>query len=193
MYLVGTRVPETAIREIIKGAGPFGVVVLILLFWLTNIIAPLSGTPFLYAGFYMYNQMVVFYAFLAAVLASITNFLVARIWGRSLVIKLVGTEALEKVDDLTRNYGPQSLLIFRLFLKEFHDVISYAFGLTSIKFSHYLTVSTFGMIPPTIIWYFISLKIGNALTFTTVSWLIAYVSLTIYVLWVKVIRNKGHK
>lgn len=190
MYLIGTRVPEANIRELIKGAGPFGVIVLTLLFWLTNIIAPLSGTPFLYAGFYMYGQMVVFYAFLAAVLASVTNFWVARIWGRSLVIKLVGTEALNKIDGYTKDYGLQSLLIFRLFLKEFHDVISYAFGLTSLKFSHYFVVSTLGMIPPTLIWYVISLKIGNAFVFTVASWLVAYISLTTYIFWVRIVKRK---
>jgi len=190
MYLIGTRVPEATIREVIKNAGPFGVIILIFLFWTSNVIAPLSGSPFLYAGFYMYGQMVVVYAFIAAVIASITNFLIAKKWGRSIVKKLAGTETLEKVDKLAQNYGLQSLFIFRLFLKEFHDVISYAFGLTTMRFTSYFIVSTLGMIPATFIWYLISLKISNPLHFTIASWLIAYISLTVYILWLKLKKRK---
>lgn len=191
MYYIGTRVPETTIREFIRGAGSFGVVILILLLWLTNVVAPLSGSPFLYAGFYMYGQTAVFYAFIAAVIASISNFWIAKIWGRSLVEKLAGVNGLKKVDDLSKNYGKQTLFIFRLFLKEFHDVISYAFGLTKMKFSTYFVVSTLGMIPATVIWYLIALNIKDPLTFTAVSWVIAYVSLTTYILWVKFISNNN--
>jgi len=191
MYLIGSKVPETTIREMIKNAGSFGVVVLILLFWVTNVIAPLSGSPFLYAGFYMYGQAVVFYAFIAAVIASVTNFWIARVWGRNLVKKLAGADGLKKVDDLSQNYGKQTLFIFRLFLKEFHDVISYAFGLTKMDFSSYFLISTLGMIPATLIWYFISLQIHNPLTFTAISWIIAYVSLTTYILWLKYFGKKS--
>jgi len=190
MYFIGTRVPETTIRDVIKNAGPFGVIILIFLFWTSNVIAPLSGSPFLYAGFYMYGQMVVFYAFIAAVIASVTNFWIAKKWGRSIVKKLAGSDSLEKVDKLAQNYGLQSLFIFRLFLKEFHDVISYAFGLTKMKFTSYFIVSTLGMIPATFIWYLISLKINNPLHFTVASWLIAYISLTVYILWLKLKKRK---
>lgn len=164
IYLIGTRVPEHTIREIIKNAGPWGVIILILFFLLSNIVAPLSGSPFLYAGFYSYGQTVVFYAFIAAIIASITNFWIARIWGRPFVEKLAGKDGLSKIDSLTKNYGIQTLFIFRLFLKEFHDVISYAFGLSNLKFMPYFIVSTLGMIPATIVWYYISLQINNSLS-----------------------------
>ncbi len=190
IYFVGAKVPETTIREVIKNAGPLGVIILILLLWSTNIIAPLSGSPFLYAGFYLYGQMVVIYAFIAAVIASITNFWIARIWGRPLAEKLAGNNWLDKIDKLTSNYGLQTLIIFRLFLKEFHDVISYAFGLTKMKFKTYFAVSILGMLPATIIWYFIALKIHSAFTFTAVSWIFAYISLTAYILWIKLRRKQ---
>lgn len=190
MYYIGTRVPEATIREFIKNAGSSGVFILILLLWLTNVVAPLSGSPFLYAGFYMYGQTTVVYAFIAAIIASISNFWIAKIWGRSLVEKLAGVNGLKKVDDLSKNYGKQTLFIFRLFLKEFHDVISYAFGLTNMKFGTYIIVSTLGMIPATVIWYLIALKIKDPLTFTAVSWIIAYLSLTTYILWIKIIKKK---
>lgn len=191
MLLIGYLIPEQSLRTAIEKAGPWGVIILIFSLWITNVIAPLSGSPFLFAGFYSYGQMSVVYAFIAAVVASITNFWIARIWGRNLVAKLAGEKNLAKIDDLTKDYGLQTLFVFRLFLKEFHDVISYAFGLTNIKFKSYLLTSTLGMIPATFIWYLISLKIRDPLTFTTVSWLFAYFSLAAYFVWIKLKKRKN--
>jgi len=190
LFLIGRLVPEQSLRMVIEKAGPWGVIVLIFSLWITNVIAPLSGSPFLFVGFYSYGQMSVVYAFIAAVIASITNFWIARIWGRNLVIKLAGEKNLEKIDSLTKDYGLQTLFIFRVFLKEFHDVISYAFGLTNLKFKPYFLISTLGMIPATFIWYLISLKIRDPLTFTTVSWIFAYFSLIVYFAWIKLRKRK---
>lgn len=185
MALVGAKVPESSIRSMMERAGSWGVVLLIFFLWITNVIAPLGGSPILFAGFYLYGQISVFYAFIAAVIASITNFLIGRVWGRKVVEKLAGIDGLNKIDELTKDYGLQTLFVFRLFMKEFHDVISYAFGLTNLKFSQYFIVSTLGMIPATVVWYLISLKVNSAIAFTTISWIFAYASGTAYFCWIK--------
>ena len=190
MIIIGFIIPKETIRNIIEKAGPWGVILLIFCLWITNVIAPLSGSPFLFAGFYSYGQMSVFYAFIAAVIASITNFWIAKVWGRKIVTRLVGEENLDKLDNLTKDYGLQALFVFRLFIKEFHDVISYAFGLTNLTFKSYFIVSTLGMIPATIIWYLISLKVNDPITFTTVSWVFANVSGGVYLLWLKLKKKK---
>ncbi len=190
IYLVGSRVPEITIRETIKSAGPWGPVVLIFFIWLTNVIAPLGGTPFLFVGFYSFGQKAIIYSYIAAFIAIITNFWIARIWGRSLVIKLAGEENLQKIDRLTENYGIQTLLIIRIFLGQFHDGISYVFGLTPMKFMPYLIVSTLGTIPGTVLWYVLSSKTNNPLVFTIISLAIAYLSLSAYILWIKIIKKE---
>lgn len=193
IYLIGTNVSQETIRETIKDAGSLGIVVFILLTWTTYTLAPLSGTPFMFAGFYLYGQTVILYTFIAMIIASISNFLIAKIWGRKLVIKLAGAENLEKIDNLTKNYGYQSLFLFRIFLSGFSDVISYAFGLTPIKFKPYFIISFLGMIPGTIIWYLLSLKINNPLTFILLMIGIAYVFLVIFILYLKVFKKKTVK
>ena len=190
MLLIGSIIPKESIKGVIEKAGPWGVVLLIFCLWITNVAAPLSGSPFLFAGFYSYGQMSVVYAFIAAVIASVTNFWIAKVWGRKIVTKLAGEENLDKLDTLTKDYGLQTLFIFRLFMKEFHDAISYAFGLTNLTFKSYFIVSTLGMIPATIIWYLISLKVKDPITFTTVSWVFAYVSGGVYLLWLKLKKKK---
>lgn len=190
ILFVSFTIPEHTIRALIQKSGPWGVIMLIFFLWLTNVAAPLSGSPFLFAGFYSYGHMSIVYAFIAAVIASVTNYWIAKIWGRQFVIKLAGRKNLEKIDGLTKDYGLQTLFIFRLFLKEFHDVISYAFGLTSLNFKSYFVVSTLGMIPATVIWYLISLRVKDPLTFTALSWIFAYVSLTSYIMWIKLRKRK---
>lgn len=189
IVFIGIRFPEETIKEVIRNAGPFGIVVFIFLTWLTYVIAPISGSPFLFVGFYLFGQTVIFYSFIAAFIASITNFWIARIWGRTLVEKLVGIESLKKVDRLADSYGLQTLFFFRIFLGSFHDAVSYAFGLTKIRFTPYLIISTLGMVPGTFIWYLISLKVNNPLMFTVLSVVVAYICLILYLVWRKIIRK----
>lgn len=190
LYLIGTRIPEETIKRTVEGAGPFGPVVIIFLIWITNVLAPLGATPFLFAGFYLYGQEVVIFAFIAALISAVTNFWIAKLWGKSLVIKLLGSDSLEKIDRLTENYGYQTLFIVRVFLREFHDVVSYVFGLTKMKFIPYLLISFLGMIPGTLIWYYLSSKIHNPLIFTLLSLGIAYTFLSLYLLWIKITKKE---
>lgn len=188
-YLIGKAIPEEAIRKLIKDTGPFGVVIFILLALTTYVIAPLSSTPFLFAGFYAYGQKVVVYTFIAAFISSITNFLIAKKWGRSLAERLTSKESLQKVDSLIKNHGFFTVFVLRLLLGSFHDVLSYAFGLTSIRFATYLTASTLGIIPSSIIWYVVSAWIKSPLTFVLLHIGIAYLLLMIYLIW-KYLRKR---
>lgn len=190
IYLVGTKIPEQTIKEIIQGAGGFGIIIFIFLTWTTYFIAPFGGTPFLFAGFYLYGPKVIVFTTVAVFVASITNFLIARTWGKRVVVKLAGTESLEKIDQLTKNYGLQTLIICRVFLGQFHDVISYAFGLTPIRFKTYLIISTLGMIPGTILWYYLATKIGNALNFTLMTVGLAYLTLALYLAYRKITKKR---
>lgn len=191
IYLVGSKIPEQTIRLFVDKAGPFGPILLIFLFWSSNIIAPLSGAPYLLVGFYLFGNMVMVYSLTAAFFSSISNYWIAKMWGRRIVQKLAGTDGLKKIDHLAENYGPKTLFIFRLVLWQYHDVISYAFGLTKINFTQYLIITILGMVPGSLLWYFLSSKITNAVTFTVLTFAIACVSLTAYVFWFKI--TKGRK
>ncbi len=169
VYLASQFIPENSIKNIIETAGPFGPLVIVLGILLTNVIAPLGAAPFLFAGFLAYGTTVVFLSYIAALLASIINFWLAKKYGRILVEKLAGNEPLEKVDSFTNKYGLVTLLLLRLFLAEQHDVISYAVGLTKIKFKPYFIISVLGMIPWTLLRYFLATKMHTALDFTILS------------------------
>lgn len=190
IYFIGIKIPNETIKNIVGNAGIFGPVVLILLIWITNVFAPLGAAPFLFSGFYLYGEVIIIYATIAAILAAISNFWIAKIWGRKLVIKLLGIENLEKIDKLTDNYGYQTLFIIRIFLGSFHDIISYVFGLTKIKFIPYFIISFLGMIPGTLLWYYLSSKIQNPLIFTILTLGIGYLLLSLYILGLKIFKKE---
>lgn len=166
-----------------------GPIIIILLIWLTNVIAPLGATPFLFVGFLIYGETVVIYALIAAIFASVSNYWIARMWGRSIVTRIVGIDNLKKIDHLTENHGLSTLFIFRTFLGNLHDIISYVFGLTKIRFTPYLLVSTSGMIPGTILWYYMSSKIHDPIVFTITTWGLAYLFLGFYFSWIKITKR----
>ena len=185
IYLVSSAVPENEIRTLVEGAGVYGPIVIILLFWITNFLAPLSGSPILLTGMFLFGQQIIAYSLIATFIASITNFWASRLWGRDVVEKLAGSEELERIDQLTEDYGLRTLLILRLILWQYHDVVSYLFGLTKISFRQYLLISTLGTIPGAIFWWFLASRISSPILFSALTFVVAGFCLGGYLAWAK--------
>ncbi|CAN5161904.1 hypothetical protein BH11PAT1_BH11PAT1_6290 [soil metagenome] len=181
LIILSRYIPQETLRGIITQAGIFGPIIFIFLALLTYIIAPLSGTPMLLVGFYAFGPTVVIYLTIATIISSITNFLIARKWGRGFVEKFAGKGNMHKVDKFTDNYGLVSLFFSRVFLIGLHDIISYAAGLTDIAFSRYIVVSTLGIIPTRIAEYYIAGKIHNPVVFTLFIFVIVVIFSSIFI------------
>lgn len=147
IYLLGNRIDSAAIASAVKKVGIFGPLVFVFINAITLIIAPISGTPTYLAGFALFGKQVQFLVYLSAVFAGSINFLIARRWGRRMVIKLVGKDNMSKVDEFSQNYGMGTLIFLRLFQGQFFDFISYAFGLSKMKFWPYFLVTVLAPIP----------------------------------------------
>ena len=188
---IGYLLPKDAVVNFVQSVGPFGPVVLVGLFWLANFFAPLSGSPFLFAGYYFYGSDTVWYATASSILASVTNFLVAKKWGRPLVAKLAGAEALEKADEFVGNKSMWMIFVIRVISREAHDVISYAFGLTPLKFRQYFPYSTLGLLTASLLWYLVVSWVDNAYLFTIASWILFYIPFAGYAVYLVVKRIKN--
>lgn len=141
------------IQQLVAESGVWGPVVLIFLVVLTHIFAPIQGYPFIILGFAIFGKWTIFYVYLATIVSSFTNFWIARKFGRGIVVKLVGKEAMSKVDHIASHEGVKLLVAMRLFQGFISDYISYAAGFTSIKFPVYYLVSLVVPIPWTIIMF----------------------------------------
>ena len=141
------------IQQLVSDSGAWGPVVLIFLVVLTHIFAPIQGYPFVILGFAVFGKWTIFYVYLATVISSFTNFWIARKFGRGIVMKLVGKEAMSKVDHIASHEGVKLLVTMRLFQGFISDYVSYAAGFTSIKFPVYYLVSLVVPVPWTIIMF----------------------------------------
>lgn len=153
LYFLGKQIPNEVITSFVQNAGPWAPVAYIITHQVSYVIAPISGFPFLIAGFYLFGKTVIFYTYFVVLLGASINFWIARHWGRSIVARFVGKETLLRIDKLSREYGIITLIALRLLQGGIGDYVSYGFGLTTMKFSTYFMVTALAIIPGTIIWY----------------------------------------
>lgn len=174
LYFFSNKIGSATISSTVKRASIFGPLVFILLNAITLIIAPISGAPTYFAGFALFGKQVQFLVYLSAVFAGTINFLIAKKLGRRVVIKMVGKDNMDKVDDFTQDYGIGTLIFLRLFQGNLFDFISYAFGLTKVKFLPYFLVTLLAPIPWLLLWYLFLFRFVNSLLDFT---LITFISL----------------
>ncbi len=165
IYLVGKQISPDTIKLWTQKAGVFGPAVIFTISILTAVIAPLSGTPLMLVGFTLYGPEIVFLFTFSGLISAGINFFIAKKLGRPYIEKLVGKANIAKVDELTQSHGITSLAILRIFLGGLNDFISYAMGLTNMKFKTYYVVTAVSFIPGTMFWYFIALNSSSTLAF----------------------------
>jgi len=166
IFFLGTKFETEDIVDFVERAGVWAPIVYIIIFASTHIIAPLSGTPVLFAGFALFGRRVSIYTYLATVLSSAVNFWIARTWGRGLVVKFVGKKNMERIDEFTNDYGIKSLILLRVLQGHLVDFVSYAYGFTNIKFLPYFVISVLGYLPSFILWQIIYSRIESIADFT---------------------------
>ena len=163
----GSRIDTSGIVLFVQRMGFWAPLVFIILLAVPSVIAPLSGSPILISGYILFDSKVQLYAYLSMLLASVINFWIARKWGRGWVEKQVGKDDMKKVDSFTKDYGILSLIFLRVFQGHISDFVSYAYGLTNIKYSQYLVVSILAPIPWLLLWqYYIFPKVNNVADFS---------------------------
>ena len=189
LYIVSLSISKDVVREFLTSYGPVGPLVFILLMLATYIFSPITASPLLFAGFYAFGEQVVWFVSVAVAIAAVTNFWIARIWGRRLVSKFVGQESIDKIDQFAKNYGLVTLFFLRVFLGGLNDFISYGAGLTRMRFLPYFVVSVAAGIPGTLLWYSIARKIESPVNFTLMSLLMAFVFSAVFMLGTFVFRK----
>ena len=113
------------------------------------IIAVIPGELVQIAGGYVYGGLFgTLYSLIGILLGSLIAFFISRIFGYSLVKKLVPKKSLDKLDYLfnTRRINTAILILF-LIPGIPKDVLTYVAGLTPINTIHFLVISTIGRLP----------------------------------------------
>lgn len=132
------------IKVFLESLGFFGPTFYILIVFICTVISPLSSVflwPFvlLVWGF----PLAVIYTTLGAIIGSTANFLIARKLGRPIIEKLISKKGMKMVDMISLKEGVRTLLILRLFPSALFDYVSYAAGLTKMRFVSYFFITSF--------------------------------------------------
>jgi uncharacterized membrane protein YdjX (TVP38/TMEM64 family)/multisubunit Na+/H+ antiporter MnhC subunit len=96
----------------------------------------------------------------SAMVGAALCFFIARVLGRDAVEKLTSKGAMESIDVFFERYGNFAILICRLLPFVSFDFVSYAAGLTNMKFWPFFIATGLGQLPATIVYSYV----GGTLT-----------------------------
>lgn len=155
----------TKLAELVGRAGAWAPVAFILAKALTYVIAPLSGTPVkIIAGTLFGFFPGLIYATLGDLLGASINFWIARVFGRKAVYKLFSKKSVQKIDGYIAHIETwKTLLVARVALSSFYDFISYAVGLSKMRYKTFFLVTLIGGIPTSAL----AVGLGTTLTANT--------------------------
>ena len=139
------------LKVIIRSFGPYSPLAYILLQITQVIVAPIPGGAIEFLGGYLFGVKAgFFYSMIGLILGSWMAFSLARIFEKLAVEKFVSPQTIKRFDYLIGHEG--LILSFLLFLIPGFpkDALCYLLGLTPMHLGIFLTISTIGRIPGTL-------------------------------------------
>jgi len=146
----GLNLDPGRLRAWINGFGAWGPIVYILVYSIApSFMAP--GLPLTIAGGVLFGPFWgSVYVIIGATIGATLAFLISRYMGRQWVEGLIGGGGggrLKELDALVREQGWKIVAVTRLIPLFPFNFLNYAFGLTDVRFSHYV-IATFVFIIP---------------------------------------------
>jgi uncharacterized membrane protein YdjX (TVP38/TMEM64 family) len=130
------------------GYGALGPVAYVSFLVLSMVLAPIPTSPAPVAAATAFGGVEGFlYSLLGVVIGSSICFWIARQWGRPLLQRFLPGRFVQEIDRISDQLGIRVLFVLRLFPLLGADAVSYGAGLTPIRFSSYLVITTIGSAP----------------------------------------------
>jgi uncharacterized membrane protein YdjX (TVP38/TMEM64 family) len=137
-------------RDWVEDRGVWAPIVFMLVMALSVLFAPIPNVPiFIAAGLIWGPVLGTVYSQVGLVAGSVLAFYAARIVGRRHLPRLIGSRATQQVDHLADVMGGRIVFVARLIPIVNFDLISFAAGLTSIRFWPFFVATFFGTLIPT--------------------------------------------
>ena len=120
-------------------------------------------------------------------------FFIAKFLGRDVVERLTSKYAIDSIDEFFDKYGKYTILVCRLLPFISFDIVSYAAGLTSMKFLPFFIATGIGQLPATIVYSYVGgMLTGGAKLFVTGLMILFALSVMIY-MFKKIYNDKESK
>ncbi|MCB9790550.1 TVP38/TMEM64 family protein [Candidatus Nomurabacteria bacterium] len=144
----------------VEKLGYWGYLVIALYQIASHVFAPLTGTPAVLLATSLYGMKTgLILLYFASLISATINFYLSRKYGRKIIIKLVGKKSMNEVDELASVEGFKLMLFCRVFGSSVFDFLSYAAGLTEIRFQDYMKATVIGHLIANLSFYFIFRKL----------------------------------
>lgn len=141
------------IKNYILSFGVLAPFVSFLLMVFQSLVAPLPAFLITFANATLFGWVYgALLSWSSAMVGAILCFYIAKFLGRDVVEKLTSKTALQSVDAFFERHGRYAILIARLLPFISFDIVSYAAGLTKIKFKDFLIATGLGQLPATLIY-----------------------------------------
>lgn len=120
-------------------------------------------------------------------------FFIAKFLGRDVVERLTSKYAIDSIDEFFDKYGKYTILVCRLLPFISFDIVSYAVGLTSMKFLPFFIATGIGQLPATIVYSYVGgMLTGGTKLFVTGLLILFALTIVIYMLR-KIYNEKKYK
>lgn len=156
-----------SVQKYILSYGPLAAIISFILMILQSIIAPFPAFIITFANAAIFGWLWgAVLSWTSAMAGAGICFAIARIYGRDIVVKFTGNNVLKSIDTFFEKYGTNAILIARFLPFVPFDPISYAAGLTPIKFKKFFIATGIGQLPATIVYSYVGSTItGGAKLF----------------------------
>ncbi len=144
------------LRDYISSYGALAPIVSALLMVLQSVIAPLPSFLITFANGLLFGVWWgAALSWSSAMLGAALCFFIARFLGRTVVVKLLSDSAIATSDRFFLRYGQHAILIARLVPIVSFDAISYAAGLTGMRFIPFAIATGIGQVPATLLYSYL--------------------------------------
>lgn len=174
----------------IKSFGIYAVVISFLLMIFQSVIAPLSAFLIIFANATVFGWWQgALLSWTSVMVGAAICFGIARMLGRDAVEKLTSRFGLAQMERFFLEYGKHTVIICRLLPFVSFDFVSYAAGLTSMKFWTFMFATGIGQLPSTIIYSYVGGMLTGGVAKLVTALLVLF-ALTIFILMLKQIHKK---
>jgi uncharacterized membrane protein YdjX (TVP38/TMEM64 family) len=135
------------LQRVLEGAGALAPLLFVALLVVQAVVAPLPAPALAIVGGYGFGVLEGFFlTWLGSLIGGVISFALSRRFGRGFV---AGSARAARLDRFMEEHGAILIFVLRLIPLVSFDAISYAAGLSSIRFRAFLLATALGMMPGT--------------------------------------------
>ena len=179
--MIGAFKDVESVKEYIRSFGVWAVAISFMMMILQSIAAPIPAFFITFANAAIWGWWRgAILSWSSAMAGAAICFGISRLYGRGVAEKFASKMALDDVEVFFEKYGKNTILVARLLPFVPVDPISYAAGLTPMKFGGFFLATGLGQLPATIVYSYASAKSSDPSTFVRGLLLLFGISALVY-------------